>query len=74
MILDDLYNAIEVRKKYNAMKFKDFAKLVEKRLNKKFSKKKISDWKFIGLNNVDFLDFVDVGENIYTEVKSNVTR
>ena len=63
--LDDLIVAIEVRMEWNQKPFKEVVKAVEWHLDKKFSEKELEEWRFTGLNNVDFIILkigVDVGK------------
>jgi hypothetical protein len=50
-----LIMALELRRKYNQMDFEDFIKEYEKFTNKKVPDKIKEDFKYTGLNNVDFL-------------------
>ena len=53
-MIEDIEKAIETTKKYNMMSFEQFIWFLEKELDIKFSEKLIKDWKFVGLNNIDF--------------------
>jgi hypothetical protein len=47
--------AIELKRKYNKMDLEDVVKEFEEYTNQKVPQKAIDDFKFIGLNNIDFL-------------------
>lgn len=53
--------AIELKRKYNQMDLEDVVKEFEEFTNQKVPQKAIEDFKFCGLNNVDFLtsDFLN---------------
>ncbi len=61
MAISELIKAIELRKKYNRMKLSDFIKEFEEYKNIKIPEKVIEKWKFIGLNNTDFINhYIDL--------------
>tara|TARA_R110000772_G_scaffold43995_1_gene101229 strand:- start:40834 stop:41013 length:180 start_codon:yes stop_codon:yes gene_type:complete len=53
--MTDLVNAMAIRTKYNQMDFDAFVDEYEKHFDVKVSEKYRKEWKFMGLNNVDFL-------------------
>ena len=53
--IKELIGAIEVRKSYNKMPFKEFVVLVEKHIGTEISQIDKDDFKFTGLMNTDFL-------------------
>ena len=57
--MKNLINAIQVRKKYNDMYFDDFVILYEKYYDVKISKHKREKFRFMGLNNCDFLEVLE---------------
>ena len=59
MAISELIKAIELRKKYNRMKFEDFIIEFEKYKDRKIPQSQIDWWKFTGLNNTDFIDCFD---------------
>jgi len=52
--MEELYNALKIRQKYNAMDFDDFIKIFEKDTNQIVPSEIKEDYKYTGLNNVDF--------------------
>lgn len=52
--MENLDEAIVVTQFYNNLSFEDFVILFEEAKNIKVPSEKISEWKYIGLNNVDF--------------------
>lgn len=53
--MKELVEALLIRKKYNAMSFDEFIKEYEEFFNVKVWEEDKEKWRFIGLNNVDFL-------------------
>lgn len=53
--MKELIDALETRKRYNQMSFDDFLKEYEKYFKRKVPADVIENFKFTGLNNVDFL-------------------
>ena len=53
--MKDLIAALKLRKKYNDMDFDEFAAKVEEFLGKEISEEDKDKFKFMGLNNIDFL-------------------
>ncbi len=56
MAISELIKAIELRRKYNRMKFENFVKELEEYKDIKIPEKVVEQWKFMGLNNTDFID------------------
>lgn len=65
--LKSLENAISIYDKYNSMGIDVFYKLVENEYGCKFTEHEISEWKFSGLNNVDFFKMFLSGNGINFE-------
>jgi len=55
IIMEDLENALRLRRKYNAMPFKKFVKLTEDYIIT-LTQKDIDDFELTGLNNCDFFE------------------
>jgi len=53
--MDKLIEAINIRKHYNSMPFDEFIEEYEQWSGTKVSDEDCETWKFMGLNNVDFL-------------------
>jgi len=63
----DLLEAIKLRQKYNIMDFDKFIIEFENFTGEKVPQKAIDEWRFCGLNNVDFLTsefLTDFGINV----------
>jgi hypothetical protein len=52
--MKELFLAIELKRKYNKMELEDCVSEFETYTNQKVPKEAIEEFKFIGLNNVDF--------------------
>lgn len=52
--MEELFLALELRKKYNQMDIEDCVSEFESYTNQKVPKKAVYEFKFCGLNNVDF--------------------
>lgn len=53
--MEGLYNAILLRQEFNAMDLREAAKEFEKYTNQKIPLEAIDEFRFIGLNNIDFI-------------------
>ena len=53
--MDKLIEAINIRKHYNSIPFDEFIEEYEQWSGTKVSDEDCETWKFMGLNNVDFL-------------------
>jgi hypothetical protein len=53
--MDKLLEALETRRYFNNMPFSDFVKEYEKWSGKTVDLDEIREWRFMGLNNTDFL-------------------
>lgn len=59
--MDDLKNALIIRKKYIKMPFDEFAKMLGDYIGEKIPKQEVEDFHYYGLNNVDFFTmWVDI--------------
>jgi len=54
-----LLKAIEIRNKYLNMSLADFIVVYEKHYNEKVSNEMLEQFSFTGLNNVDFLNYMN---------------
>ena len=63
--MQDLLDAIEIRKKYNSMEFEDFIKCYEEFYKIKVPEGTKEKFRCIGLINVDFItmDFINYTES-----------
>ena len=59
----DLLKTHDIRTHFNNMDFNHFVKMVEHHKGVKFSDGVMQDFKFMGLNNIDFLVWVESGEH-----------
>lgn len=54
-VIDKVENAIYVTRLFNSMSLEKVVKLLEEECNIIISKEDVEEWKYVGLNNVDFL-------------------
>lgn len=52
--MDDLKNALILRREYNRMPFDEFAKMVENYIGEKIPEKEKEEFQYSGLLNIDF--------------------
>ena len=67
-MIEKLESAIELIRLFNSLSFERVLELLKEECGLEFSNEVIEDWKFIGLNNVDFIKIYKMKMDYLTQI------